>query len=230
MNTQQLAQAIDELDPEAVAGYLIRHPEFFQSRPELVAQLHIPQECGDAVSLLEYQAKVLREANGNLKSTLDELLAVARDNDRASERLHRLTLELIDAQELDSLLQGLKERLLQDFAADVVVVRLKVAPEQVQAPDLIGADDAGLELFSACLNEQRPICGRLNAEQALYLFGDSAAKVASCALIPILNGGSLGLLAIGSGDAERFHRGMGTVFLRQLGDLLGRVIKPHLSR
>ena len=67
---------------------------------------------------------MLRDENRLLKRRLDELLQVARDNDRLAERLHALTLELMDSRDLESYLEGLKAGLRAQFQADAVALRM----------------------------------------------------------------------------------------------------------
>ena len=43
------------LSPEQVAAYLHAHPEFFVDRDELLGEMRIPHQPGDAVSLVERQ-------------------------------------------------------------------------------------------------------------------------------------------------------------------------------
>ena len=55
------------------------------------------------------------------------------------------------------------------------------------------------------------------------LFGARAATAQSAVLLPI---GTVGMLAIGSLDPNRFHPGMGTVFLK----LIGEAVSTALAR
>jgi uncharacterized protein len=228
MKMQQPQELKAELDDDGVAAFLAAHPDFFRRHTALLGQMNIPHDCGGAVSLLEYQAHVLRSANRELRTRLEELLAVARDNDRAAERLHRLTLELLCADGLESILFSLKDSLRSDFQADVVAVRLLVQAEHALAPELVERDHPDLALFAPTLQEQRAVCGPLTGIQLAYLFGDSGRGIASTALVPIVDEECLGLLAIGSRESERFQPGMGTVFLRQLGTLLGRALRERI--
>jgi hypothetical protein len=47
------------------------------------------------------------------------------------------------------------------------------------------------------------------------LFGEDRAQAQSVALIPLAG---VGLVAIGSSDGNRFYPGMGTLFLRLMGE------------
>ena len=78
----------------AVAAYLREHPEFFIEHPEVLESLRIPHACKPAVSLLEYQNRLLRERGQRVHDKWMELVAIARDNDRLSERVQRLVLNL----------------------------------------------------------------------------------------------------------------------------------------
>lgn len=231
MSTQHEADLEQDTPEEGVASYLEQHPDFFARHPELVTQLRIPHECGEAVSLITHQVQVLREQNRKYARRLDELVRVARDNDRLSERLHRLTLDLLDSSDLDAVLGALKDGLREHFAADMVAVRLFDSDKlQVEHQDFVTPEDSSLAHFRRFLQEEKPVCGTLATEQITFLFDESAAKVASAALIPVCDRKVMGLLAIGSYQADRFHASQGTVFLRQLGQLAGRALRPHLDR
>jgi uncharacterized protein YigA (DUF484 family) len=58
-----------------------------------------------------------------------------------------------------------------------------------------------------------------------FLFRDAASEVGSVALIPLGAKASIGFLAIGSNDADRFHPGMSIDFLNRLGDLVSAALR-----
>jgi uncharacterized protein YigA (DUF484 family) len=66
----------------------------------------------------------------------------------------------------------------------------------------------------------RPRCGQVRDSQRDFLFGSESGSVGSVALVPLISDMPLGLLALGSHDRERFHPGMSTDFLAQLGELI----------
>src|SRR5690606_15469230 len=82
---------------------------------------------------------------------------------------------------------------------------------------VIGEDDPRLAPFRDCLRDGEPICGRLQAEKQVVLYGEDVGEVQSTALLPLPG---VGLLAVGSRDANRFYPGMGTLFLRMMGESL----------
>jgi uncharacterized protein YigA (DUF484 family) len=217
-----------DFEREAVA-WLRDHPEFFTHHPELVEELRIPHPCRPAVSLLEYQNRLLREHVQRLHDKLMELVNIARDNDRLAERVQRLALGLLDARGgLDELLHGIKAILRDEFKADCTALCLAVPPtvslsavEELLRPDVVG-------LFEEVFRAGRPQCGRLSREQAAALFGDGACHAVSAALIPLDSSQWRGLLAVGSGDANRFHPGVGTLFLERIGQLVSQALQARL--
>lgn len=213
----------------AIRAYLRDHPEFFIRHADLAENLRIPHPCQPAVSLLEYQNRLLREQSQHLRDKLLELVAIARDNDRLAERVQRLALGLLDARGgLDELLHGIKAILREEFRADCVALCLAIPPtvglsavEEFLRPDV-------LILFEDVFRTGRPRCGRLSPEQAAALFADGAGRAASAALIPLGNKEWRGLLAVGSSDAGRFYPGVGTLFLERIGELVSQTLRARL--
>lgn len=229
MTTQANAEnRVAAPDAEQVSDYLSEHPEFFSTRAELLTSLKLNHPSGTAVSLIERQVQVLREQNEDLKKRLMELVEVARDNDRLSERVHRLTLDLLGTGSLLELLDGLEHSLRNEFMADAMVLHLPGLDESRQretgARQLL-VDDALKALLPTPLVDNKPQCGRLKREQAEFLFGDQGAAIESCAVIPLGDHASAGLLSIGSREVNRFNPCMGTLFLSHLGELVACLLE-----
>ncbi|MCP5157917.1 MAG: DUF484 family protein [Gammaproteobacteria bacterium] len=223
-------EILESLDFQTkMMAWLRDHPDFFTHHPEWVESLRIPHPCRPAVSLLEYQNRLLRERVQRLHDKLMELVNIARDNDRLAERVQRLALGLLDARGgLDELLHGIKAILRDEFKADCVALCL-TAPSSVDLSavgELLRPDVVGL--FEEIFHAGRPQCGRLSLEQAAALFGDGACHAVSAALIPLDGGQWRGLLAVGSGDASRFHPRVGTLFLERIGQLVSQALQARL--
>jgi len=206
-----------------VARYLGEHPEFFTKHPELLALITIPHESGRAVSLIERQVEVLRSQLQEYQQHLDHWVAVAKQNDTLQARMHRLTLELIDAATFDEVLTALEDELHDDFQADAVELRLFSASQLSEHLDQQLPDHSAT--FENFFKHNRPICGTLTRGQLDYIFGAGAAEIASAALIPLKSEGVLGLLAIGSRDPMRFAPQQSTEFLTRLGEIISHTLK-----
>ncbi len=228
MSIQQKTGLEEQIPEQSVADYLERHPDFFRRHPELTERLRLPHECGDAVSLVQYQVRLLRDQHRRLERRLEDLVQVARDNDRLADRLQRLTLELMDTRDLDSTLDTVADGLRLHFGADFVAMRLRAQGYGGDRAEFRNPNDPGFSLFREVFRAQRPRCGHFHDNQRSFLFGDSGTRVQSMAVVPLQHDGVTGLLAIGSLDAERYHSSQGTVFLRQLGDLTSHAVAARL--
>lgn len=216
---------------EQIAAYLLDHPEFFERHLDVLQRLQLPHACGPALSLLERQARVLREQNQQLRGRLQELVQVARENDCLAERMQNLNLVLIEAQRLDELMLGIQGVLRDEFNADFTAFKLSLAVPQAGLSERDRLSAAALEACRDVLHRRQPWCGRPTSQQTRWLFDDAAAQVASAALIPLVAGEDWqGMLAIGSRDPERFHPGAGTVFLSRIGELISHALHAHLGR
>lgn len=228
MTTQANAEsAVAETTDAQVCDYLTQHLDFFEQHPELLVELRLTHASGNAVSLIERQVQVLREQNDDLKKRLLELVDVARENDRLSERIHRLTLELIKAGSTVELLDGLEYQLRSEFKADAIVLHLPgidAAEQRETGARPLDIDETLKALLPTPLIDNKPQCGRLKREQAEFLFADQAAAIESAAVIPIGEHARQGLLAIGSREVNRFNPCMGTLFLSYLGEMLARLL------
>ncbi|MEN8260103.1 MAG: DUF484 family protein [Pseudomonadota bacterium] len=230
--TQMHAQRHDSDAPSAdqVADYLSRHPEFFADHLELLEKITVPHPSGTAVSLIARQLDLLRGKNRNLQHQLNELVEIARENDNLFNRMHRLTLALLDTATLEETLASLEQVLHECFLADFVAIRIiKEEPTPTIGNLFIPPTHPELEQFKKTLAANRPKCGHPTHSQARFLFGDSAKEVLSCAIVPVQYTGLCGILAIGSRQEDRFHRSMGHMFLTQMSEIVGSRLKTMID-
>lgn len=210
------------IDPRAeeIASYLREHPEFFDAHPDVLAALDLRHDSGGAVSLIERQVGALRDIADSYRAQLEDLVMVARDNEAAAKRLHRLTLALIHTRDFDEMLNILQDELRDQFNADAVELKLFSADELAAH-----ANEPGPALFRDFMQRGKPCCGRLGREKLDYLFGAQALDTGSAALIPLNQPPIIGVLAIGSADPERFNPGKGLEFLIRLGDIISHSLQ-----
>ncbi len=223
------AVRIGSIKRRVIVDYLRAHPDFFSDHLDLLETLRIPHPCRPAVSLIERQLLLLREQNSQLHRKLQELIAVARDNDFLSGHMQYLALELIEATELGELLQGIQSVLRDKFNVDFTVLRLAAQPLEagfLSQPEFVTSES--LAQFEQTLSSGRPACGRLSDEQNRFLFQEATPCVGSTALIPLRGSGWSGLLAVASCDHKRFYPAMGTLFLNRMGELISYALQPHL--
>lgn len=210
----------EKLGAHEVAAWLRRHPRFLQQFPDLALSLVVPREEGPAASLASYQLDVLRDKNRELSRRLQELFANAQENERLAVRTHQLTLALMRQTSAADTLRAMAASLAEDFHGDLVRVVLFAAVDGLDDAEwlqTIARDDARLAPFRDAIASGEPICGRLHPDKNALLYGARAEEVQSSVLLPLPG---VGLLAVGSRDPNRFFPGMGTLFLRMMGEAL----------
>jgi len=219
--------AAGQTDEERIERYLSLNPDFFERHQPLLARMRLPHmRTGSTVSLVERQVEVLREQKTDADRRLAEFIAVARANDTLAERIHRFTRRMLRAPHPAAAIQTLEASLREDFDAfhSTLVLTAPIASlDRVEAEPFLrklAPDDANIRTFEALLATGKPRCGQVRDTQRDFLFGPEAASIGSVALVPLGENGTLGLLALGSAERERFHPGMSTEFLKRMGELI----------
>jgi uncharacterized protein len=217
--------AAADTEEESIASYLQRNPDFFERHQAVLARLRLPHaRGGSTISLVERQIEVLREKLSGLEGKLAELVRVARANDAVSERLHRFTRRLLRSMPRDEALARIEAGLRADFEAfHAVLVLIGEPSEPAEAPRFVrtvAAGDPSLKSFESLFASGKPRCGQARDSQREFLFGPEGPEMGSVALVPLGVKGSVGLLALGSADRERFHPAMSTEFLARLAELI----------
>lgn len=206
-----------------VADYLAQHPDFFSRHAGLLAQLHVPHDSGGAISLVERQTSLLRASNNKLNEHLSDLIEAARYNDLQFEKTKRMVLSLLDCMTLDEIGIAIKESLCDDFHGDITRLLL-FSKTEFNTNNLRIVDPRQMGPVTPLVGSNLPSCGQLTREQNRFIFDDMAVRVQSAAVVPLVKGETLGLLAIGSFKVGYFHSGQGTLFLNYVGEVLSRVL------
>jgi uncharacterized protein YigA (DUF484 family) len=217
-----------DAEEESVARYLQHNPEFFERHQALLARLRLPHSRGGStISLVERQIEVMRERHAALEAKLAELVRVARDNDAIAERFHRFARRLLRAPSRQAALDEIEGSLRDDFDAfHSVLLLVGTAPQESSQrfPRSIAPDDPNLKSFESLFASAKPRCGQVRDSQREFLFGTDANDIGSVALVPLGEKGSMGLLALGSTERDRFHPGMSTEFLGRMADLIADAV------
>ncbi len=222
---------IAEVDEAAVASYLSATPEFFDRHAQLLAKIRLPDSRGGAttVSLLERQVEVLRERNRQLERKVREFVDVARENDTLNARVLTMARRLIAAGDRVAVIKTVEASLREDFDAgeSVLVLTHATVPAGLSESRflrVVAADAPDLRSFETLFSSGRPRCGQLRDSQRDFLFGAGSVAIGSVALVPLGPKGSVGLLACGSNDSQRFNPTMSTDFLQRIGELIAAAL------
>ena len=205
------------MDTSAVAEYLKQNPKFFEDYADVIAEIFVPHpHGGHAIPIAERQILTLREKNRELDAQIRDLVRFGAENEATGERMHRSTLALFAAQDLETTLAVLYHSLEEDFGVPQVASRLwGEVPEGSYLPELAATSQ---EIRDYARDLGAPYCGHAAAFESREWFEDGAV-LQSFACLPLRTAQTFGLMVLGSPDPQRFHPGMGTLFLTRLAEL-----------
>ena len=196
------------MDAKDVAQFLRSNPQFFDQNPQLLESIYVPHPHGGrAIPLTERQIISLREKLRLLEGKLGEFVQFGEDNDAIGEKVHRLSLALLGAKDVPAATQALHFHLREDFSVPHVALKLWTD------------DDVAAELRDKAGSMGAPLCGPAAGNPFLPWFQEAQDHIRSIALVPLGQTSTIGLLALGSEDPQRFFPEMGTLYLRRIGEL-----------
>ena len=198
-----------------VYAFLLDNPEFFVDNPELLERLIIPHERKGSVSLVELQSEQLRKKLRQQNYKLNQLIGVAKQNEKIYRVYTDLNVELLRCQSVADIQLKLEEVLQEELQLASVTLKLFKGP--MALPEL------QRRLFvEKRFKTSSFFFGRLSLHERQLLFGNAVAE--SAALILLGDNQELGILAVGSQDASHFTPDMDTLLLRQLQQVLNITI------
>src|SRR5438309_5214367 len=219
-----------KLRADDVARYLRENPGFFESYADMLAEITVPHPHGGrAIPLSDRQMLSLRERSKALEARLTELLQIGEENDAIGEKMHRLSLALLAAPDLQSLLTVLHLHLREDFAVPHSALRIWGAErETAGSGESAEFSPVGEQLKRYAASLSQPFCGPSGDAEAAAWFGEGASHVRSVAHMALRDKECFGMLALGSEDVLRFYPEMGTLYLKRMGELTGAALLRFL--
>ncbi|MEQ1438826.1 DUF484 family protein [Fontimonas sp. SYSU GA230001] len=223
--------AESRLSERELVAYLKAHPDFLSRHPDLLEAIELRHKSGSAVSLIERQVDMLRAKNQRLEDRLKRLMDAARDNEARVLNTQRLARTLIRAPSLAAVAAGLLKSMREDFGIDEVFVGIAAAHfkrHDIEGIHPIEADGRLARAYENFFRTRLIECGPIAADRALLLFPKAAKPILSAAVVPLEKEKSLGMLALGSADAQRFQPRQGKLFLELAADLVAASIRARI--
>lgn len=210
----------DTIDESEIAAALEARPDFFVRHPDCLSAMDLPVNVGPAISLHQYQVRVLREDQTQLKRKLGALIKNVKTN-------HKIHSDLLD-------LSGNMIQLAKDgasFDKYLHTISNYFALFSVKFVDKSGELDL-FNIVKRTLGKHDNYCTHeADAKLLNALFSGDAPAVLSIAIVPVKRGKKyLGYLVLAADDAERFKAGMGGEFLKLLARLVSNIYDEPAKR
>ena len=217
-------------EQELVRDYLTKNPDFFEQNSDIFEVINISHDSGKAISLVERQIGIMRERNSEMITQIDQMQAAAKENALLMEKTNRLVLNLVQANDLNSLGKALTVSLKSDFSTEFFSLTLinKDPAVTKNAVNFVSENEAK-SIIGNILSAKKAICGKRKHEEISLLFGNQAEAIGSVLALPLRTTNTFGVLALGHSDPEFYTKEIGTVFIDYIGDLLSELIPKHIN-
>lgn len=224
MTGETISKSSAELPQESVSAddvesFLMRHPDFFEDRKELLEALEIPHGGAGSVSLVERQVTVLRERNIAMRSHLAELTHNAETSEAILEASQRMILAVLQSSNVTDLGATIEAGLTDFFGVEYAShVWLSCAAESLG--DVVACETDRQTTIETLLRRQRAYCGVFRADEMSAMFPGCATE-GSAAIAPLhINEALIGAIGVGSSDVHRYDSSVGTLFLEHLAQII----------
>ena len=229
-----------DLNDQAVADYLRRHPDFLLRHSDLIETLIPPERRVDGAAggvVLDLQRFMLERMRGevrDLRGSQGDLISAGRANMAAQSRIHEA---LLTAPSFERLIETITDDLSILLDLDVATLCVERREEGESEPEGgAGISVRGLHrLDPGEIDRAMQSARRIQLMNAIQgdpvIFGPMAGLVRSQAFIRLQISAATppALLALGARDPEAFHPGQATELLDFLGRSLELTVRAWLD-
>ena len=209
------------LSAAEVAQYLKNHPDFFDRMPGVLADINVPHpQSGQAISLMERQAAVLRDRIKSMELKLAELLRHGQENDAIAASIQRWVRGLFLHTEGRTLPRFLTDSLGKIFSVPYAAIVIWSPHEAWADEDWASAPAADITEHVDAL--RLPLCGPVSVSPAARFLPEAGRDCQSIAVLPLRAGAApeaFGVIVLGSPDARRFAPDLGVAFLERISEM-----------
>ena len=202
-----------KLNAKDVEIFLLENIDFFVSRESLLSELSFKHDSGGASSLLEMQVRRLRDEQSRLMEMLTSFVSTGQDNEDLFLKSKTLTLALIKAKDIDSIIETV-ESFFQDIIGADTCNLVLVSDQEVQELESV----TGIEM-----NKNSIHMGPFSQEKMSYFFQDEEMLSGVISIFNVKN--KFGLLKIGSKDQTKYLGDGDTTFIEYIRDVIASVIE-----
>lgn len=201
----------DDLTPDKIAQWLLANTSFFQQHPEIITSLSLPDDAGTAISLHQYQVRVLK----NNALDLEEKLAALLKNAKTNHKIHTDLLNLSGAL-IRLAYQG------KTHNNNLDVIRKHFCLSALKLITIKNNPTLVLDIQTR-MGKNKTLClNKFDAEFSNDIFEKKADSIRSIAIASLnKKPKEAEYLVLGADDMQRFNPNMGGEFLGLLAQLVG---------
>ena len=203
---QFLAETLALNTPQALAECVTAA---LRAQPEWLNQIELPEPEGSVINLPHRLMRAWREKLAQQTAAVAYLHQTAELNAALDRKMHTFSCALLAAPQRDATTAC--DLIRQHFAVDAVTLT-----------EWAALDTTARQSLEGWKASQAPLCGRLTDAQRRALLGADFPETGSAAVVAsTYSGDSPTILALGRFAPDGFTPAQGTLFIAQIGELLG---------
>lgn len=236
-----LQSDMKELTEKDIRQWLSAHPEFFEGNQDvldmvvdIIANQKNNKPKGDKkiADFQSYFIERLKADKQRVLATTQEIVETSRANMTNQSRIQECVIRLLDAQNLDDLVQVLTMDLAHILGVDICSLVVEIDGQDVDIPHI---PYSGVRLLPEGTIDQwmdKKRCSmQSNISGIEAIYGGSASLIQSQLLLrlEITSDTPPALVAFGSRDPDMFEESLGTENILFLAGVIERCLKIRLS-
>jgi len=217
-----------DLKERDVAEFLLMNPNFFKSNPDVLNALEITHNSEGTVSLVQKQVENLRNDYNSTLDNLAQFLENAKENERIFSLTKKITLALLEQENITDLIGELEKRFINDFGASVCKVLFFGGEINKLPKGRVVGKDLAIKSLGELIKPNQIYSGPIDVDSKAkkFLFGNKES-IKECVLVSLKTKSVTAILMLGSEANEKYSAEKDSLFLEFISDVASSLIDRH---
>ena len=217
-----------DLKERDVAEFLLMNPNFFKSNPDVLNALEITHNSEGTVSLIQKQVENLRNDYNSTLGNLAQFLENAKENERIFSLTKKITLALLEQENITDLIEELEKRFINDFGASVCKVLFFGGEINKLPKGRVVGKDLAIKSLGELIKPNQIYSGPIDVDSKAkkFLFGNKES-IKECVLVSLKTKSVTAILMLGSETNDKYSPEKDSLFLEFISDVASSLIDRH---
>ena len=214
-----------DLKERDVAEFLLMNPNFFKSNPDVLNALEITHNSEGTVSLVQKQVENLRNDYNSTLENLAQFLENAKENERIFSLTKKITLALLEQENITDLIGELEKRFINDFGASVCKVLFFGGEINKLPKGRVVGKDLAIKSLGELIKPNQIYSGPIDVDSKAkkFLFGNKES-IKECVLVSLKTKSVTAILMLGSETNDKYSPEKDSLFLEFISDVASSLI------
>ena len=214
-----------DLKEKDVAEFLLMNPNFFKSNPDVLNALEITHNSEGTVSLVQKQVENLRNDYNSTLENLAQFLENAKENERIFSLTKKITLALLEQENITDLIGELEKRFINDFGASVCKVLFFGGEINKLPKGRVVGKDLAIKSLGELIKPNQIYSGTIDVDSKAkkFLFGNKES-IKECVLVSLKTKSVTAILMLGSETNDKYSPEKDSLFLEFISDVASSLI------